>query len=64
MRFLDLLGGGVGEPLGDAEVCEAAFVALDAGAGFVVVESRRAGIDAGSARFCVLVSGSTTLALS
>jgi hypothetical protein len=37
--------------LSNAKLCAAAFVALDAGAGSVAVESRRAGIDVGSAGF-------------
>ena len=46
--------------LSNAKLCAAAFVALDAGAGFVAVESQRTGIDVESAGFCVLVSSSTT----
>ena len=46
--------------LSNAKLCTATFVALDAGAGFVAVELRRAGIDVGSVGFCVLISSSTT----
>ena len=46
--------------LSNARLCTAAFVALDVGAGFVAVKSWCAGIDVGSAGFCVLVSNSTT----
>jgi hypothetical protein len=66
----------VGEPLGATGVGRTvmlptgavAFVALNVGAGAIAVvvpmKLRLAGIDLGSVRFCVLVPGSTTLALS